>query len=430
MAYEIRLPYPRTRSTELSRTSESWHRIFYDWPGNYCPDPNKYSLVWQQTGSFENFETKVMDDVVTPSYKYMQKTGQIVNSPMTSVYTKSQKQVGNLHMDSRYYVTACSPPKQLIQGGIYTGTVPSDFLEWYVSGIGWASIPNIDIQDFIDIAVTQMWANADHSKAAALATLGEARETIHSMVSIFGRLIKVLIAIKKLDATYLFKQFSPKELAARYMELRYALRPLYYDAKQIIDAANHRKLDYDRFTFRGRASTNGVNNLSGVYNDSYGSLTIHYHYTGQTTRTIEVRSGLLTHVDEPSLLNLWGFDSVAETMWELLPFSFIIDWFFNIGQTIASWTPEAGLKPLASWYTLVDTVYKTSTISGMTFETNPSKNYVSPSVYCSPMTKTLTTITKTRVPDSRRSILPTFNLKLDMLKLIDLLIIAKQIFFR
>lgn len=427
MAYEIRLPYPRTRSTELSRTSESWHRIFYEWPGNDCSNPDKHSLFWQQTGSVENVETKTMNDVVTPSYRYMQQNGQIINTPMKSVYSKSQKTVGGIHIDTRFYVTACSPPKSLIQGGIYTGTLPADFLEWYVSGIGWASIPTIDVQDYVDIAVTQMWANADHSKAAALATLGEARETIHSMVSIFGRLIKVLIAIKKLDTVYLFKQFSPKELASRYMELRYALRPLYYDTKQIIDAANHRKLDYDRFTFRGKASTSGSNELSGVHNDRYGTFSIHYHYTGRTTRTIEVRSGLLTHVDEPSLLNLWGFDSIAETAWELLPFSFIIDWFFNVGQTIASWTPETGLKPLASWYTLVDTVYQTSTVSHMTFETDPSKNYVSPSCFIAPMTKTLTTVTKTRVPEPRRSILPTFNLKLDLLKLIDLLIIGKNI---
>jgi intergrase/recombinase len=63
----------------------------------------------------------------------------------------------------------------------------------------------------------------DTAEILALATAAEGRKTVESMVSIFLRLTRIIKALKKLDAKVLRNEVSPKELANRYMELRYAI---------------------------------------------------------------------------------------------------------------------------------------------------------------------------------------------------------------
>lgn len=430
----ITRPYTRTRSRVVTHNTLTFE---YDGKGytGSCDNPSYPNPIsfWVGSGNYDCSTTETMTDVVTPGYRKKQSKGQIVNTPMDCVSTTVSTNVVNYDWNCIYCYYSCSPTLCLWRGYDVVGTrLGKDFFAGMPNN-GWASDPNINIQSLIDIAVTQMWANADHSKAAALATLGEAKETIHSMISIIGRLIKIIIALKKLDVKYLYSQIKPKELASRYMELRYAIRPLYYDVKQIIAAANHRKLDYDRYTFRGYTKASDLSETSFTYDysfgDSLGTMARMSVY-GRTQRDVTVRSGLLTHVSEPSLSNVWGFDQLFETAWELMPFSFIIDWFFNVGQTIASWTPEAGIKPLASWYKVTDTIYRFSVITNTSIVTNPSKTYVDPKAENGIPEKSEKIVHTYRVPDPNRSVLPTFNLKLDTLKLIDLLIIARQIYSR
>lgn len=423
----VRLPYERTRSTVFDETIDSWAVQYWTSNGS-CTDPSYTYPSSNQSASFSTYKHEgTMTDVVTPNFRKFSGEGRIINSPLTKVVKQTYASKGSRSYDSRYTITSCTPSKQLWRGGQHSGTMSGKIQTDYAPGQGWADTPTINVQNLIDIAVTQMWANADHSKAAALASLGEAKETINSMISIIGRLIKIIIAIKKLDFKYLYSQVKPKELEKRYMELRYAIRPLFYDCKQVIDAAQHRALDYDRYTFRGKASDSATNTKSTSYTDSFVPLSYRVNCFGQTSREVVVRSGLLCHVSEPSQIQIWGLDNIAETAWELLPFSFIIDWFFNVGQTIASWTPEVGLQPLTSWSVVKDTVVREVSVTGVDLLNLSSYNFISPRIDISNMTKREITVTTTRSPDTSRRVLPTFNLNLDALKLVDLLIIGKNL---
>jgi hypothetical protein len=132
------------------------------------------------------------------------------------------------------------------------------------------------------------------------------------------------------------------------MEFRYALRPLVYDAKQVVAALSGDELpDVGRQTFRGYKEDFGSTVENGVllYSDAGTRV-----YGRQEASTVfQVRAGVLTTIEAISKLNVWGLDSIAESAWELMPYSFILDWFFDIGETLASWTPEMGVKKLASW---------------------------------------------------------------------------------
>jgi hypothetical protein len=113
-------------------------------------------------------------------------------------------------------------------------------------------------------------------------------------------------------------------------------------------------------------------------------------------------------------------------MWELTPFSFIADWFFNIGQTISSWTPNPGVKELASWVTTVEEDFCeiTSPAFARTYDVYTYEDSYSGSGI--KMSKKVKTITRT--PSPTKSIMPRFKLKLNAFKLLDLAIIGKTLF--
>jgi len=145
---------------------------------------------------------------------------------------------------------------------------------------------------------------------------------------------------------------------------------------------------------------------------------------------VSVRAGVLTDILCVNALNLFGLDSLAEAAWDLIPFSFIVDWFVDIGTFIAAWTPEMGLKPLASWYTVITDVTKERNIgpwSGRVVKSGSSSYRNQNLTRFYQAKKTEQTITKSRVPDPRRSNIPTVNINISDAKLLDLALILRQL---
>jgi hypothetical protein len=288
-------------------------------------------------------------------------------------------------------------------------------------------------------AVSKAWARATLNEAEILVQIAESEKTIMSLVSIFKRFIKVLKILKTGKYWQLKYQLTPKELANRYMELRYALRPLLYDLVGNIAALNHEAGSLnDRLTFRSVVlETENTEDVTEVTHQTISNSVAvwrkKYELTKIANRSVEVRAGVLTELETLSKLPVWGFANPVEAVWELVPFSFVVDWFFTVGDTIAAWTPLYGLKPLSSWVTTTDTVVRSSQITNSwtddTFLNDPERRINAHAFDIKGCGIGEVLVTKTRVPDPSRYTFPTFNVRLDMFKLTDLLIIAKGIFF-
>jgi hypothetical protein len=63
-----------------------------------------------------------------------------------------------------------------------------------------------------------------------------------------------------------------------------------------------------------------------------------------TTETAKVRMGAAIAVDNPNLhlASQLGLVNPLSVAWELVPFSFVVDWFANVGQVLSSYTDFAG----------------------------------------------------------------------------------------
>lgn len=136
-------------------------------------------------------------------------------------------------------------------------------------------------------------------------------------------------------------------------------------------------------------------------------------YTASTTikgsTRVHIRGNV--RVSNPSLFeaNRWGFLNPGTIIWELIPFSFLADWFFNIGQVIQSYTDWVGLTlsdGAISWVTEYRSVYDSPRFGSPTKsvyrvkEVNQAARYVTNSLPKPRLTMTLPGFSLTRIATS------------------------------
>jgi hypothetical protein len=85
-------------------------------------------------------------------------------------------------------------------------------------------------------------------------------------------------------------------------------------------------------------------------------------YTKITTLgKVRATVGASVRVTDPNLwlLNQLGLLNPASVVWELIPWSFLWDWVFNMGQWLSQWTDLCGLELTDPWYTTKATAKST-----------------------------------------------------------------------
>lgn len=427
----------RTRN-KVESESKTWSYEHIQKQGTHGATP----VTITDGGEFTSYQKySEMTDVVTFGFEKLSGEGRILNNPMTQVTTIDRDSLFDRLYSYKWNVW----DPNCVPGGEYhyysnvlqdTGSSLS-----FLGSNSYPTPSTLNDQALKDSALAKAWARTEVTDIQSMVMVAESRKTVLSLISIFSRFIKVLKKIKRLDVKGLTDELSAKELSDRYMELRYAIRPLMYDAKGVITALNRKASETSkRLTFRAEDHDSDSDSTSSTVNSSLTNFFgAGYGWSEETTtsweRSVEVRAGVLTALDQLNTLNIWGMTQPMESLWELVPFSFIVDWFFNVGDTISAWTPNYGLKALASWYVATTRTYL---YSGKKFKNSwhdgSIHNYGNTNYQCTDFTHIhsdcwidQTKIEKLRVPNPERNVLPTFNLSLNAFKLADLVIIAKKI---
>lgn len=180
--------------------------------------------------------------------------------------------------------------------------------------------------------------------------IGEWRETIHSFqrpaASIRDFVYEYLHSVKKLRSRYSNARKLLKAVSDTYLEFTFGWKPLALDvleASKILMTQNQ----FVEERIKAKASKRYSGDISEAAYPGFGgyhNLFIPYQRYGYYKRKI-VGGVRLEPISTPPILDRFGLSlpDFVPTVWELLPYSFVVDYFLNIGDII-----DAYAHPLSS----------------------------------------------------------------------------------
>lgn len=184
--------------------------------------------------------------------------------------------------------------------------------------------------------------------------LGEIRETLDLLRHPLEKSVNLVKSLPKSVTSKSSKKVL-KSSADSWLEFRFAILPLISDIGNIIDAFNGKQDPiFTKYRFYGKdqkqSITVGPNNL-GYWPGDWVTQSLTVTETAETFIRLGIRVDRLNHIELASSRLLSTIDNlslVPETAWELLPWSFFIDYFVNVGDIISSSVTGTGLVSYTS----------------------------------------------------------------------------------
>jgi hypothetical protein len=340
-------PYTRTRSKGGFVNVPNNGAWYFD-PACFEPSRFLYSLSCLDIGTLTT-----TTDVVTPGFEKLRRQGKLIVSPYTS--TTETQQGSGLYSRVRFTAESCAATHAHNEFDTM-GPVAYWILNGGLAGSKRLSpvslITDAEIAKAISIAATQAWANASGHSAGILQDIAEMRQTLSMFtrpLSSIQPLLRSITRSKKGVLATAKDIGSASQSSARnlWLQYRYGIRPLVSSVKGILDSLNKPK-GVHRSTYRGFYSLVRMSSAPGSGN----AWEVTINYNDDRTDKVNVRAGLVLE-ESLSMATRLGVDAggMLALPWELVPFSFVADWFINVGSFLEALVPAMSKDPLASWVT-------------------------------------------------------------------------------
>lgn len=341
----------------------------------------------------------------TPNFKKLLRRGEII--PATSFV--QYRQNGRLNK-SAYDVQQVG----------YPGTCNKTREWWspYISygtpfGASEASMTSM-LKDMDAMSKLQEIASRLYTRGMDLGTsLAELHKTVHMVRNVgwsLGRLVK---AIRVPTGVKSDTRYRLDAAASLWLEGRYGWRILSFELQDLYKAVT--AWDNSRVRFKGSGkggSTTWTSNSTYTWpaGAQYNAFTV---YTARTY-TQEMRAGIIADLSPPRFMI-----NPLVTGWEIIPFSFVLDWFFSVGDAIGAAMFRLSVKDYTAWfgYRLTEEYHH--------YWNKPTAKagyVINDFSYDSTAFTTLEIRTPTSV-----SIIPEYRMNLNSLKLVDLAALALQL---
>lgn len=332
---------------------------------------------------------EIMIDTVTPDYHKRVARGEIIVNPMYQTTASRSIQPISYAAERTNYLPGPCPP---------------NYVEYYYNsptffgaggGVSHLPVPGISVNNLRSLAATEARGNIQAPDLDSASFIAELRQTINMFrnpIAGFTRIAKRARRAKRSDPRYI-ESTVLDYMSSAWLQYRYGIMPLVYtaeDAVKALKASTHRRI---RHTARGDASDKGsqTETTTGV---AYGNWLTDVEV--RTDLNYEVRCGIIY---EHSLSDINNFGTNARdipgAVWEVVPFSFVVDWFFNTADYIAAISPTIGVKELGSWTTKMSDISTVKTVVGTSYTASPSTSVELSSPQGS---QTMSNVTKTRIP--------------------------------
>lgn len=226
---------------------------------------------------------------------------------------------------------------------------------------------------------------------AAPLCIGESLATLGETISMFRRpfgsgmkLLTRMVKYRNLRAGKTAASFA-KASANAWLEYRYGWKPLILDGEAIIDEVHKKRDRCQRRRLVVRKGCSGEISSSGSSPAAlvYEGLATQVSWTA--TRKWRSGAGIMYEVvnSTPSeqLASFLGSRArdLPSTVWELIPLSFVVDWFSNVGSWLQAVMPDPNINVLGHWSSVVET-YEVSSYGSCATPVPPPVQYYSGSL--------------------------------------------------
>lgn len=435
-------PTPRTRSrvtgskenTALSRTDRTY--------GETSDTTTTLRWDYYRQRTFEKFT-----DVVTPAYRKESASGLIVMNPCEklTIYDRNPWVRINAHVSD---------------GGLYTGSIrgfvrsynPHDDdgsepagLVGLSSPFGSSVYPNpINHSERAaieaELAVTRAYAKIGEIDFSIFSSLGELGQTVNMVNRGLSSAMPLLRRLRKLQLRQLAGSVTAVQASNIWLGIRYGLRPLMYDLAGLAKAVQKHGSSLRLSTRTSRSWISDPHEQTFIGQTMWARSPFRTdepyfvtdHRFKEVTR-IKTRAGVLISRDV-SVANwetVLGITEFPTAVWDLIPYSFVWDWFFNFADIIAAFSPRGSIDVLGSW--CVQTV---ETLQSIQLE-NPRLNSETFTGLTGYGFSVLSTHTRSRIVKKmtrdvgvRPSLVPHVTVNMNPLKFLDLIALLTSLLGR
>lgn len=293
-------------------------------------------------------------DVQVPNFKRRSAAGEV----FCNTFWKQDTKISNSINGIWYYLGSITCP-----GGVrYNESERIGPQLTYLLSLDpqWGAIAPIwlvsqDVRDSeVGKAATKAWAGIGQGDEDLLVFLAEFKQTWTMFRHPLDNLHRFFTKIRgKKNATSKGRALTLGQyLSNEWLTYRFGIRPLLSDISNSLKALGHRPRTV-RKTSRGNSVTESQQTTAVTY--PHGSVTTNFNHN--IKHTLTTRAGVLWEANMTTLDFLGvNFASMPAAAWELIPYSFVVDWFANVGDYVRAWTPHPMTRVLASWTTTIDEI--------------------------------------------------------------------------
>lgn len=219
------------------------------------------------------------------------------------------------------------------------------------------ALPNKDVllQEALSRAQTDAWDT--------LTFAAEFRKTVEGVVTLRSRAMaiadRVTSIVQHRRHTKKFKSWALSDIVAQvWLELRYMWRPLVYDMMAMEEAYSRLSQAREGSLQRSYASDTKSGTTTAVTTTSWegpfgsgGGGAFAALVTKLETITTTGHASVGVTIDTRSIT----MTDIGVTAWELVPFSFVLDWFITFGSMLSAFSPFASSRLQYATYSLTTT---------------------------------------------------------------------------
>lgn len=286
---------------------------------------------------------ETMTDEVTKGYFKLLKTGALL--PLNAASKRSNKVVNRVASHWGYNMIYLGNKVGEVR---YTGVSAIGLLGRYPIAFSASNFPSFSEHD-VSAMYTDALAAAKTQGMDVLTFYAEFAKTLEMVTGLAGRVLERAHALSKLKKLHTIrdrKQFI-SAFSDSWLEYRYGWRILAYDIEDIQEVI--RKLNegiYLRFRAkRGNLKQNSVRDLKGQQsqlsfetpNGTFGGSGNSFmnNYVVTETHAARGHAGVLIE----SLMRATVTVDPLLTAYEMVPYSFVVDWFLNLNKWVAAVSP-------------------------------------------------------------------------------------------